>query len=107
MGDELKVVLVSPVAVQEDPVFRVRLWTPAAEDGNGWLVDDWELTEGDLDEVVAWADNRAGGYPYELYVRAGSPEFYRLRGRAADGGGSEEIITLEIESPRKEGDAST
>lgn len=102
-GDEdLKAVFVQPVTVQEGPVFRVRLWAPPAEHGKGWLVDDWELTEGDLDEVIAWAEERARGYPYELFVRAGSPDFYRLRGRPADDGGRQEIIILDTGSPTNE-----
>lgn len=95
----MKAVLVPPASVQEGPVFRVRLWAPPQEEGNAWLVDDWELTEADLDEVIAWAQEHAQGYPYELFVRAGSPDFYRLRGRPADGGGSQETIILDTGSP--------
>jgi hypothetical protein len=91
--------LVSPASVQEDPVFRVRLWAPSRKEGGAWLVDDWELTHGDLDEVIAWAEEQAQGHPYELFVRAGSPDFYRLRGRPADGDGSQETIVLDTESP--------
>lgn len=98
----MEAVFVQPVAVQDAPVFRVRLWVPPKEAGYGWLVDDWELTGGDLDEVIAWAEDRARGYPYELFVRAGSPDFYRLRGRPADGGGSQETVILEADPPMDE-----
>ncbi|QHC55066.1 hypothetical protein [Rathayibacter tanaceti] len=85
---------VQPVAVQEAPVFRVRLWMPPVEDGFAWLVDDGELTRGDLDEVLVWAEEHARGNPYELFVRAGSPDFYGLRGRPADDGGAQETVIL-------------
>lgn len=57
----MKVEFVQPVAVQDDPIFRVRLWTPPARDGFAWSVDDWELTECDLDEVLDWARQRSDG----------------------------------------------
>ena len=100
--DKLKAEFVQPVTVQEAPVFRVRLWMPPAKDGFAWLVDDWELTGGDLDEVLVWAKEHARGNPYELFVRAGSPDFYRLRGRPADDGGTQETVILRTGSSPNE-----
>ena len=94
----MKAEYVQPVAVQDNPIFRVRLWTPPARNGFAWNVDDWELTECDLDEVLDWARQHSGGNPFELYVRAGSPDFYHLRGRPADSGGTQETITLHTDS---------
>lgn len=93
--------LVQPVAIQEGAIFRVRLWVPPSADGFAWHVDDWELTNGDLDQALRWADEHAQGNPYELFVRAGSPDFYRLRGKPADGGGTEETIILRTDSTRE------
>lgn len=101
-GEQLEAEFVQPVGVQEAPVFRVRLWEPPAEDGFAWLVDDWELTGGDLDEVLLWAEEHAKGNPYELFVRAGSPDFYRLRGRPADDGGTQETVILRTDSSPNE-----
>jgi hypothetical protein len=94
----MKAEFVQPVAVQEDPIFRVRLWSPPAEDGFSWLVDDWELTECDLSEALDWARQHSSGNPFELFVRAGSPDFYRLHGRPADDGGTQETIVLHTDS---------
>lgn len=95
----MKAEFVQPAGVQENPVFRVRLWTPPAEDGFAWFVDDWELTECDLPEVLDWAKQRSGDNPFELFVRAGSPDFYRLQGHPADDGGTQETVTLRSDSP--------
>ncbi len=91
----MEAVFVQPVTVQEAPVFRVRLWRPPQAEGYGWLVDDWELSGGDLDEVVDWAEQHAQGCPYELFVRTNSPDFYRLRGRPADDA-TQETINLRV-----------
>ncbi|MDD0857313.1 hypothetical protein NHF46_04945 [Arthrobacter alpinus] len=81
----MKIELVLPKTVQDfGVVYRVRLWVPAPANSGPWYVDDWELTECDLDDVLKWAEERTAGNPFEIFVRAGSPDFYRLRGQPAD-----------------------
>lgn len=94
----MEIKYVQPVAVQDDPTFRVRLWTPPIRNGFAWAVDDWELTECDLDEVLDWAKQHSNGNPFELYVRAGSPDFYHLRGKPADDSSTQETVILHIDS---------
>lgn len=44
---------VSPVGVQEGPVFQVRLWTPPPKGSRfSRMVDDWQLTDCDLRQVL-------------------------------------------------------
>jgi len=44
------------------PAYRVYFWQSAGSgEGPGWQSDEWELTEADIYEVLAWADARAVG----------------------------------------------
>lgn len=51
-----------------EPVFRVRLWTPATN-GAAWLVDEWHVFEcADVRDVIAWAESQAAT-TFEVAVR--------------------------------------
>jgi hypothetical protein len=96
----MKAELARPVAVQEEPIFHVRLWTPPVEEGFAWFVDEWELTECDVIEALEWAKQQSGDNPFELSVRAAAfPDFYQLYGYPADGGGIQETVFLHTDSP--------
>lgn len=91
----MKAEYVSPVGVQEGPVFQVRLWTPPPDGPRvSWMVDDWRLTDCDVLQALEWAEEHSGGNPYELFVQAGSEDFYRLCGQPADDGGTQVTVTL-------------
>ena len=60
-----------------DPAYRAYFWdSPGA-------CDEWELTEADLDEVLAWVQANSNGRPHSLWVVVRSDqrvEPIRLRG---------------------------
>lgn len=59
------------------PRYRVLFWTGPSHS------DEWELTEADLDEVLAWIDENARGRTHSLWVvldRGSDVEHIRLRG---------------------------
>lgn len=47
------------------PSYRVHFWEPA---GDGWRSEEWELSQADVDEVLAWASARAGGRSMSVWV---------------------------------------
>ena len=60
----------------DDPAYRVYFWAGSA-------CDEWELTEADLDEVLAWVAQNSRGRTHSLWVvRRHGPgrELIRLRG---------------------------
>lgn len=99
----LKAEFASPVGAQEGPVFHVRLWTPPSDSRVSWMVDDWDLTDCDVLQALEWAADHSGGNPYELFVRTGSPDFYRLYGRPGDDGGAQVTVIL-TSDPSNEGE---
>ena len=59
-----------------DPAYRVYFWA-----GSAW--DKWELTEADLDRVLAWVDQNSKGPTHSLWVvrhHDTDIELIRLRG---------------------------
>ncbi len=51
------------------PAYRVYFWRSLGPgELSGWESDEWELTETDVDEVLAWADAHAGGRTMSLWV---------------------------------------
>jgi hypothetical protein len=46
----------------DGPAYRVYFWTGESR------CDEWELTEADVDEVLAWADAQAGGRTMSIWV---------------------------------------
>ncbi|PPF41028.1 hypothetical protein [Rathayibacter sp. AY1A3] len=62
----------------DDPTYRVHFWS---EDGSS--NQEWELSETDLDEVLAWIPKRAHGRTHSLWVVTRSDHdvcLIRLRG---------------------------
>lgn len=62
----------------DDPSYRVYFW---AEDAGA--KEEWEISEGDLDEVLAWISSHASGRSHSLWVvtrSAGEVCLIRLRG---------------------------
>lgn len=62
----------------DDPTFRIYFWT----DGGG-AKEEWELSEADLDEVLAWIPSHANGRAHSLWAvtrEAGDVCLIRLRG---------------------------
>lgn len=72
------------VAVDDSTaIYRVRVWAPPARANGAWTVDDWELRNAlDVHEVLAWADQKAGGQTFEVYVRGDEPPFVKIYGHA-------------------------
>lgn len=61
----------------DDPAYRVYFWTGCS------VCDEWELTDADLDEVLAWVRQNANGRTHSLWVvlyREPEVELVRLRG---------------------------
>jgi hypothetical protein len=59
------------------PRYRVYYWTGSSS------CSEWELTEADLDEVLAWVRQHADGRTHSLWVvlrRDAGVELVRLRG---------------------------
>jgi hypothetical protein len=51
------------------PAYRVCFWQSVGSgEGSGWQSEEWELAEADVDEVLAWADARAGGRTISVWV---------------------------------------
>jgi hypothetical protein len=51
------------------PAYRVYFWQSTGSGaGSGWQSDEWELTETDVDEVLAWGGRRAGGRTMSVWV---------------------------------------
>lgn len=62
----------------DDPVYRVYFW----EEGGG-AKEEWELSEGDLDEVLDWIPTRSLGRSHRLWAVIRAPQavtLIRLRG---------------------------
>ena len=60
----------------DDPAYRVTFWA-------GQASDQWELSEADLDEVLAWINQTAEGRTHSLWVvrhEDSGLELIRLRG---------------------------
>lgn len=67
-----------------DPSYRVFFWT---DDGS--RCEEWELTEADLGEVLAWIPSKAGGRSHSLWVVVRTPGdvcLVRLEGVDLDAG---------------------
>jgi hypothetical protein len=64
---------------QDDaPSYRVFLW-----DRHGGACEEWEISEADVDEVLAWTDDRTGDGSASVWVvqhRADRVGHIRLRG---------------------------
>lgn len=79
------------------PTYRVRIWT--ASDGTrvSWMIDDWELDTGNVDDALLWARKEADGRIFELFVRPHrSANYVRLLGRPADDVPATKVIPLSI-----------
>src|SRR5689334_21352421 len=51
------------------PAYRVYFWQPVGPgEQSAWRSDEWELTEADVDEVLAWADAHADGRAMSAWV---------------------------------------
>lgn len=68
-----------------DPVYRVVFWKPqSGRPDPGWISDEWDVHEADVDEVLTWARADAGGRQFVLYVRTeddGEAGLLRLMGQ--------------------------
>jgi hypothetical protein len=69
----------------DSPAYRVYFWQSVGSgEGSGWQSEEWELTEADVDEVLAWADAQAGGRTMSVWVvvhrDAGGVGLIRLAG---------------------------
>jgi hypothetical protein len=51
---------------ENHPAYRVYFW----RDG---VSHEWELADGDVDEVLRWAADRANGQQYAVYACVNSP----------------------------------
>jgi len=52
------------------PIYRVRFWFPPPAVNFAWLVDEWDVGDaGEVTEVIAWATSKAGGNPFEVFLR--------------------------------------
>ena len=53
----------------DSPAYRVYFWQSAGgSESPGWQSDEWELTEADIDEVLAWAGSHAAGRTMSIWV---------------------------------------
>ena len=72
------------------PVYKVIVWERVAqpthipEEERAFMSDEWALHDCDVDEVLAWAKQKAGHCEYEVYVAGpyddGESTLLRLRG---------------------------
>lgn len=51
----------------DDPRYRVYFWETLA-DPLAWSSDEWEISEADVPEVLAWVDANAGGRLASIWV---------------------------------------
>jgi hypothetical protein len=54
------------------PAYRVYFWERLTPDpaNNAWRSDEWRLGGADVDEVLNWAQARAAGRQFVVYVEA-------------------------------------
>lgn len=82
-----------PVTMDPDrPVYKVIVWERVAEPADipegrrAFMSDEWALHGGDVDEVLAWAEQKAGRFDYEVYVAGpyddGDSTLLRLHGHS-------------------------
>jgi hypothetical protein len=68
----------------DTPSYRVYFWQQAGHGPeSGWASDEWQLDDGDLLEVLAWADSDDRHRRYVLYAccaHGGDPGLIRLTG---------------------------
>jgi hypothetical protein len=68
----------------DQPAYRVYFWRPTSNDPRaGWASDEWRLTEADVHEVLAWAEEQANGRRITSWVEIpgdGEPRLIRLSG---------------------------
>ncbi len=51
------------------PAYRVYFWGPMGPPSSGaWASDEWRLTDTDIDQVLEWANARASGGQFVVYV---------------------------------------
>lgn len=70
-----------------EPVYRVHFFRPqrSRDPGSGWVSDEWEIANADIDEALNWARQNAAGRRFVIYVRViagqpGKPGLVRLAG---------------------------
>src|SRR6478752_2199687 len=74
----------------DDPTYRVFVWSPASGPPlippavQGWRSEEFDVTEADIEEVLAWARERTpGDGTFTVWVRGqdgGVPGLYRIAG---------------------------
>jgi hypothetical protein len=53
----------------DSPAYRVFFWQSLGSgESSGWRSEEWELTEADIDEVLAWAGSHAAGRTVSIWV---------------------------------------
>lgn len=53
----------------DSPAYRVFFWqSRGSGELSGWESEEWQLTEADVDEVLAWAGSRAAGRTMSIWV---------------------------------------
>jgi len=69
------------------PAYRVYFWEQQRpnDPGSGWMSAEWEIEDGDVDEVLSWAHDNAAGRRFVVYARVASgqsdePGLVRLLG---------------------------
>jgi len=53
------------------PAYRVYFWQRQQPHNplSGWASDEWEIQDADIDEVLNWARDNAGGRRFVVYAR--------------------------------------
>lgn len=68
----------------DDPTYRVYFWEPSSgQPDAAWSSSEWEVSEADVHEVIAWAQAEAAGRRVTMWVKAArddGPGLIRLAG---------------------------
>jgi len=72
----MKAALIDPrdqTSQVDDPTYRIYFWS-----ADGAAKEEWELTETDLGEVLAWIATNSGGRPHSLWAVTSNVEDVHL-----------------------------
>ena len=71
----------------DHPAYRVYFWhyEQPRDPHGGWVSDEWQIEDADVDEVLNWARDNADGRRFVVYARVvcgqlGEPGLIRLLG---------------------------